>query len=166
MRVLIVEDAAFMAETFKELLPKGHDVVCVSHFLALRPDLYAVKIDGSHVLLRKKIDVAFVDGECGRDFGGPAIVDELTRRGVQCVGMSSDPEANAEMLKSGAVLDFQKPFALCALALGLVPLEELASSARSIEERVLANPDVWDSKSEAHRRVDAVIKESLLKKPV
>ena len=160
MRILIVEDADFVAFTFKEFL-QGHDVTCVRSFRSLDP-LIAVSGDGLHLLDEEKFDLAFVDGSCGTDFEGPAIVKALVSRGIACVGMSTDSDLNAEMQAAGAKFARGKPWILAGLCAGRLPAEELCNPSpellASLDRFAEFEPGEY---RQATIQVNAVFKEKL-----
>lgn len=132
-RVLIIEDAKFMALSFKAAL-QGYDVQCIAGIASFEPligigfEKEAVQIDASEVAF------ALVDGQLLGEIEGPAIVEKLAALGITCVGVSSQNDYNQKMRDNGARLACNKAAALGALWTRLVTPENARTASRKLAQ--------------------------------
>ncbi len=132
MKILLVEDSVSMGKAIKTLLEtQGHVVQWIVGLRSVSADSSnAIGIDEADQddqVTPQEIDVAFVDGQLAGEFTGPQVVSFLAANSVPCLGISTQPDLNIEMVALGAKLGLKKPVAFVALVAGLLTPELLLS---------------------------------------
>lgn len=130
MKILLIEDSVSMGKAIKALLEtQGHVVQWITGLRSVSADSSnAIGIDEADQddqVTPQSIDVAFVDGQLAGQFTGPQVVSFLAANSVPCLGISTQPDLNQEMVTHGAKLGLKKPVAFVALVAGLLTPELL-----------------------------------------
>lgn len=162
MKVLIIEDAKFMALGFKDsLTEQGHDVDWIIGVRSFAP---FVGIDGSErdVAMDPTIyDVVLCDGQTFGPNEGPAIVLDLAGRGVTCVGISSTPDYNNEMVRNGATMGLMKVCAFAAVVENVLKMEQCRQPSPELPAQVQAFEHTIRSDQTLRRKLDGIIQKHM-----
>lgn len=128
MKVLVVEDTAYMAKAVIGLIEKlGHEVVWVIGFKDPETPV-CIDPDGAEVTLyAKDFDLVFMDGDLEDHAEGKDLVPVFAKAGVPCVGTSSTVDMNEAMVEAGAVGYALKVTFFLALVHNCVSPEQFAS---------------------------------------
>lgn len=164
MKVLIIEDAEFMALAIKDALSaQGHEVDWVigvrsfSPFLGIGEQKQNIELDPT------AYDVVLCDGQLPGANQGPDIVANLAARGVKCIGMSSDWDLNNKMVQSGAAAASLKVCIFAAIAEAVLTMEivqqpqalsDVIPSVNAFAERIRADQTL-------RRKLDSLIEKHM-----
>lgn len=130
-KVLIIEDAKFMALSFKAAL-QGYDVQCIAGISRFEP-LTGIGFENEEVVIdASTVAFALVDGQLLGKIEGPAIVKHLASLGITCVGVSSQADFNRNMQLNGAKLALNKAAALGAVWSKLITPENARTDSRRL----------------------------------
>lgn len=119
MKVLIIEDFEPIALGMQKIFTdRGHQCDCIIGVRSFQPFI-GVALDKQDIAIDpSEYDVVLCDFELVGKIRGPAIVHDLTARGIPCVAMSSVDSCNDEMVANGALMGFFKLTVLAALIEG------------------------------------------------
>lgn len=167
MKVLIVEDFCALAKALAARLQEdGVEVQCVVGFRKLDDQSEAVDLDGQDVTLTMSdFDVALVDG-CIEQFNdednsieGPAVIEQLVKGGVACLGISTVGEINEKMVSLGAVAAVNKAVAFGAFIGSHISAQELALRDMAAVQRLhdLRDKFSTDEMKPLRRQCDALV---------
>ena len=136
MNILVIEDGIPMARAFESLLKAaGHQVTCFIGARSLEP-LVLIAQDGSdHFVDLSQFQLAYCDGQLVGKIEGPSIVAVLAKASVACVGISTMPNYNNDMVAAGALIAHNKAIAMMALMAGFAPPEEIVANVEAVKAR-------------------------------
>jgi hypothetical protein len=162
MKILIIEDADFMARGFMAALSEqGHQVDWLVGARSLQPfvgidnDKQDVQLDPANY------DVVFCDGELIGPNMGPAVVRELVSRGICCIGISSTPDLNKQMTDNGAVAAFLKVSAFAAVVEKVLTMESARQPSPALCDAVNAFDQRIREDKDLRRKLDGIIQSFL-----
>jgi hypothetical protein len=145
MKVLIIEDADFMALAMQSALEQqGHQVdwICGVHTFEPFVGIDKNEQPMSNSLDVSSYDVVFCDGQLFGQHQGPAVVEVLAARNIACVGISSEHKLNNEMCANGATFGALKTYIFAAMVENELPVEscrqpsaELIAAVNGFEQR-------------------------------
>ena len=151
MKILVVEDTKFMADTAVELLTNmGHEVTCVAGFSDAETPVFNDSDDNDVELVLEDFELVFLDGDLLHHEEGKDVVPAIVKAGVPVVGTSTLPNMNEAMVEAGATGSVPKGTWLLAMVHNRVTPEQFAEFSDATIE-ALAQVDA-DSKSSAEFR--------------
>jgi hypothetical protein len=158
MRILIIEDADFMALGLQEALSEqGHQVDWIIGVRSFEPFIGISNKKQNTAMDPSVYDIILCDGQLFGPNEGPAIVEQLAARGVTCVGISSTSELNKEMVTAGAVAGFIKVCAFAAIVEKILPMEAVAQMSPELIDSVHAFEQRIREDKELRRKLDGII---------
>lgn len=131
MKILLVEDDQSFGRAFKAFLSdKGHDVTWLTAVESLDPFQGKDGIGSDITVEVSDFDIALTDGQLtGSAFQGVDVVKQLHAQGLTVLGISSQQDANDEMVSLGAIAAANKAVAFVALFCDMMKLEDIACDA-------------------------------------
>lgn len=149
MKILVVEDTAYMAKAVIGLLENlGHEVDWVIGFNDPEA-LVCLNPEGEEVtLVASDYDLVFMDGDLEGHAEGKDLVPTFAEAGVPCVGTSSTVDMNEDMVKAGAVGYALKVTFFLALVHNRVSPEEFAAFDEATKDALQAVEDLSKSQED------------------
>ena len=127
-RVLVVEAAPMFRKAFvKALLRQRCRPSSTSEVFKL-DNMICYQTTSQVKQAHEGVQVALVDAlidekvKTGKPVTGVEVIEDFTKRGIECIGICCIPDHNTALRKAGAVLVLSKPVALAAIFAGVLPI--------------------------------------------
>lgn len=158
MKVLIVEDAEFIAKGIRDALSaQGNEVDWIIGVRSFQPFLGINESKQDIPMDPSSYDVVLCDGQTFGPNEGPAIVQHLASIGITCVGISSTPDYNQAMVQNGAVMGFLKVVAFAAIVEDVLTMQSVRAPSPDLVEQVNAFEPRLRADRDLRRKLDAII---------